>query len=259
MKEIYDFAIQLAEKAGQNTLKYFEGEYTIEQKDDDSPVTIADKTTEELIRAEIENHFPEDGILGEEFEEKPSRSGLRWVIDPIDGTKTFIHGVPLYGTLIALEQNGESQIGVVRYPPLKFTLSAMKQYGCYCNGQRCHVSKTNKLDNTSFLYTDAADIIHYFGEQALFNLLNQTALQRTWADCYGYYLVAAGKAEVMVDATLKRWDIAPMIPIIEEAGGTLTDIEYQTSNTIANCIATNGLIHQNIIDLIKNGTRGGEE
>jgi histidinol-phosphatase len=250
MKEVYEFALQLAEKAGQNTLRYFGQKMSIEQKADDSPVTIADRTTEELIRREIENHFPNDGILGEEFGEKNGTSGIRWILDPIDGTKTFIRGIPMYGTLIAVEKDGKSEIGVIHYPPLNLLLSARNGHGCFCNNDRCQISSTPSLSESTAMITDFSDILEHHGEKVLINILRKTNMQRTWADCYGYYLLATGKVDIMMDATVKIWDIAPLIPIIQEAGGTITNIHNETHIHIKNAVGTNGLLHKEFLQIL---------
>ena len=238
-------------KQEKNALRYFDEPISIEQKTDETPVTIADRSTEELIRKEIETHFPDDGILGEEFGEKPGTSGFRWILDPIDGTKTFIRGVPFFGTLIALEQNGESKIGVIELPALEITVSAMTGFGCYANGCKCQVSQTAVLAEASVMVSDISDVLRYCGENALKQLLTRTALQRTWADCYGYYLVAAGKADIAFDAIDKIWDLAPMIPIIEESGGKITDVNGYTGLSMQSSIASNSMLHPQFLEMLR--------
>lgn len=255
MKEVYDFAVQLAEKAGQNTLRYFGRCISIEHKDDASPVTIADQSTEELIRAEIEHHFPQDSILGEEFGVKEGSSGYRWILDPIDGTKTFIRGVPLYGTLIALEKEGASLIGVMNFPPLQTTISALRDGGCFRNGEPCHVSQESRLSQAALMMTSMAEIMDTFGETAFKAILSQTGMQRTWADCYGYFLVATGMAEASMDAKMKIWDIAPLIPIIQEAGGTISDKTGRISLDSPHVIASNGILHAELLHLLNSQDR----
>ena len=249
MNEIYEFAIQLAHKAGKNALSYFGEQINIDLKSDESPVTIADRSTEELIRKEIESHFPDDGILGEEFGEKPGKTSYRWILDPIDGTKTFIRGVPFFGTLIAVEKDGESIIGVADFPALDISISAMTGFGCYSNGQKCQVSETIDLIKASVMFTDAKDILQHHGEKTLINILTQTGFQRTWADCYGYYLVAVGKVDMVFDVYAKIWDIAPMIPIINEAGGKISASSGLKELSMQNIIASNKTLHPQLRNL----------
>ncbi len=250
MKELLDFAIQTAEQAGKITLKYFQSDIDIEVKPDNSPVTAADREAEDFIRQEIEKRFPDDGILGEEFGEKEGTSGFRWMLDPIDGTKSFIRGVPLYGTMIGLEKDGEPLIGVVRFPPLKQTISALKGNGCYLNLQKCAVSKTEKLANATLTMTSFGDLASDWGDKVLLRLIRKTSLHRTWGDCYGHMMVASGQADICIDTIIHLWDVTPLIPIIQEAGGVITNLNGDTSIKISNAIATNGILHDEILEII---------
>jgi histidinol phosphatase-like enzyme (inositol monophosphatase family) len=251
MKEIYDFAVQLAKQAGDNTLKYFSHNIEIITKEDHSPVTIADRSTEELIREAIENRLPDDAILGEEYGEKAGTSGFRWILDPIDGTKSFIRNVPLYGTLIAVEHNGTPVIGVMRFPPVAITVSAMKDNGCYVNEDRCQVSSTPTLSESSLMTTNVTTCMRIWGQERFINLLNGFDLHRTWGDCFGYYLLATGKVDAMIDPKMHIWDLAPLIPIVEEAGGKLTNTEGECSLQMGCSIASNGKIHKEMLQVLK--------
>ncbi len=250
MKELYEYAIELAERAGEITLEYFRTDIDIEQKADDSPVTIADRKAEEFLRQEIEKRFPDDAILGEEFGEKPGTSGRRWILDPIDGTKTFIRGVAMYGTQIGIEENGNCQIGVIRYPPNQQTLSAMENYGCYCNGRKCRVSLTDDIKQSAVSLTAFDSFLNRWGKDTLIRLLNETGMQRTWGDCYGYLLLVTGRMDIMIDSTLQIWDAAPLLRIVQEAGGKITDSDGNASLNVKNIIASNGLLHQAIMNLL---------
>ncbi len=250
MKELLDFAVQLAEQAGYITLKYFRTNLQIDSKEDDSPVTIADRSAEEFIRKEIEKRFPDDAILGEEFGEKPGTTGFRWILDPIDGTKSFIRGIYMYGTMIALEKDGESKIGVIRFPAYEETISALKGNGCSCNNDPCRVSGIDSPAQAMIVSSSFRDILQHQGETALLNIIRGTGMQRTWGDCYGYYLVANGRVEASIDAIMHIWDVAPLIPIIQEAGGTVTDVfGNPPSLTMTNMLASNGKIHKALIEL----------
>lgn len=243
VNERYEFARDIARRAGEITLKYFQTGVQVEIKDDSSPVTAADRAAEEFLRGEIEKHCPGDGIIGEEFGAIESRTGRTWILDPIDGTKSFIHGVPLYGTLVALEEGGTSRIGVIRLPPLDITLSAMEGAGCFENGRRCHVSQTPRFADATVVSSSFGDIILHQGEPALIRLMTLSKIQRTWGDCYGYYMLATGRADAAVDAVVQVWDVAPLIPIVREAGGTITDTNGNEGLSIGSVAASNGILH----------------
>lgn len=251
MKEFFEFAVVLAEAAGERTQRYFGKPIEVEAKDDESPVTIADRTTEEYLRAEIERRFPDDGILGEEFGEKPGNSGRRWILDPIDGTKSFIRGVPLYGTMIALERDGFSELGVIRFPAIGYTLGAWTGGGCWLNGQRCRVSETSHLREAMAVITDFKRLAEYRGRDVLLRFINETRMQRTWGDCYGYLMVATGKAELMFDPFVHVHDFMPMLPILSEAGGNLTNLEGEPPTDSNPVLATNGRLHEAALALFR--------
>ena len=251
MKELLDFAVHVAEEAGKITLRYFQQSFDVHIKPDQSPVTDADRSAEEYLRREIEKQFPDDGILGEEFGEKESRSGLRWLLDPIDGTKTFIRGVPLYGTLIGLESEGESLLGVVRYPPLAQTLAALCGRGCFLNGERCFVSKTRELSQAAVMMTSFEAVVKDWGPETFFAILKETGFHRTWGDCYAYMLIATGRADICFDTSMHQWDVAPLIPIIQEAGGKITNLDGAISLGVNHAIATNGLLHDVFLQLVR--------
>lgn len=251
MKELYDFAVRIAEAAGEITLRYFGKDIEVERKADASPVTVADRSAEEYLRGEIERRFPEDGILGEEFGEKPGRSGRRWTLDPIDGTKSFILGVPLYGTMIALEELGVSKLGVIRFPATGDTLGAWSGGGCFANGQSCRVSAVDDLSRSTAMTTDPKHIIEYCDKDALLRFVEGTGLQRTWGDCYGYLLVATGRADLMFDPIAHVHDFAPLIPIISEAGGRVTDLQGDIPVKSGPVLATNGRLHEAALRLFR--------
>ena len=251
MKELLEFAVQTAERAGTITLKYFQSGVDVETKPDNSPVTVADRESEDFIRAEIEKRFPDDGILGEEFGKKESKTGFRWVIDPIDGTKSFVRGVPLYGTMISLEKEGKPILGVIRFPPLNQTLAALDGCGCTVNGTPCHVSETSDLAEATLTMTSYGDMVRDWGEDALIRLTKKTGLHRTWGDCYGYLMVATGTADISLDTIVQVWDVTALIPIIQEAGGKITNLNGDTSINMTNCIATNGILHDEVLKILK--------
>jgi len=249
MNDIYDIAVRLAKEAGDITLKHFQTDVQVITKDDQSPVTIADQKTEEYIRTEINKLFPDDGIVGEEHGVESSTSGRRWIIDPIDGTQSFIRDVPLYGTLIAVEWDNAIQVGVMRFPALDITIAAQTGKGCFQNGKPCRVSTVSDIASAAVMTTSYPDIIKYQGQEAVMRLLHFTRIQRTWGDCYGYNLVASGRVDAMVDPIVKLWDYAPLIPIIREAGGTITDIHGNPSGEFTSIIAGNGKFHGELVSI----------
>jgi len=250
LEELLDFAVELGRGAGDITLQYYRKQPETSTKDDGSYVTIADRQAEKYLRRQIAERFPDDGFLGEEEGESSGRSGRRWIVDPIDGTFAFVHGVPFYGVLIAVEVAGESIIGVVNIPALGELVSAAKGLGCFLNGERARVSETTKLDDALLLSTDFAACARYGFGPAAERLQARAKASRTWGDCYGYVLLATGRADVMLDPVMNLWDCAPLLPIMEEAGGTFTDWRGVRTASGGNSIATNGLLFDEVMSVI---------
>jgi histidinol-phosphatase len=250
LKELLEFAVVLARGAGDITLNHFRKQPETSTKSDGSYVTIADREAEAYLRKQINERFPDDGIIGEEEGEVEGRSGRRWILDPIDGTFAFVHGVPFYGVLIALEIESEMSVGVVNIPALGEIVSAAQGCGCFLNGETTRVSKTEKLEDALLLSTDfRSAAYHGFGRAVDF--LQRTAkTSRTWGDCYGYVLVATGRADVMLDPVMNLWDCAPLLPIMEEAGGTFTDWRGVRTAHGGNAIATNKSLFDEVMQLI---------
>ena len=244
--DLLEFAVDLARGAGEITLQYFRKKPETSTKSDGSYVTIADREAESYLRRRIAEVFPDDGILGEEEGELQGTSGRRWILDPIDGTFAFVHGVPLYGVLIAVEIGGEMAVGVVNIPALGEIVSAAKGVGCFLNAEPARVSSTTELKDALLLSTS-------FGRGT--ELLQERAkVSRTWGDCYGYVLVATGRADVMLDPVMNLWDCAPLLPIMEEAGGTFTDWRGVRTVDGGNSIATNGVLFEEVMSLIALGS-----
>ena len=246
--ELLDIAVMLARKAGEFTLRYFRHDaLLIDRKGDGTPVTIADRGAERLIREELELLFPEDGILGEEEEEKIGTSGRRWIIDPIDGTKAFTHGVPLYTNLLALEDEQGIAVGVINVPGLGETVSAGRGLGCFCNGAPIAVNEHTDLDG-AYVSTSG------FGpwtDEALLRMKATNAHLRTWGDGYGYVLVATGRIEAMVDPVAEFYDLAPMPVILAEAGGRFTDYDGNPVAHGGSGLATNGKVHDELLAILR--------
>lgn len=250
LEQLREFAVELARGAGDITLKYFRKQPETTTKTDGSYVTIADREAETYLRRQIAERFPDDGILGEEEGESHGRSGRRWIIDPIDGTFAFVHGVPFYGVLIGLEIDGELSVGAVNIPALNEMVSAAKGLGCFLNGAPARVSNTARLEDALLLCTNFnVCASHGFGRAA--ELLQARAkTSRTWGDCYGYVLVATGRADVMLDPVMNLWDCAALLPIVQEAGGTFTDWRGVTTAHGGNSIATNGKLFDEVMGLV---------
>jgi histidinol phosphatase-like enzyme (inositol monophosphatase family) len=232
-------AAELARLAGTVALRHYRSRLTVEMKSDGSPVTIADRAAEEAARAWVRARFPHDGILGEELGEERPGAPRRWVIDPIDGTKAFIRGTPLWGSLVALCEGETVLAGAAYFPAVDEWLAAAPGAGCWWNGRRSQVSSVSVLAEATVLTTD--ERFHHNPErQAGWRALSEAAaVSRTWGDCFGYLLVATGRAEAMCDPVLSLWDAAALQPIIEEAGGTFTDWNGTRTAFGGSAVATN--------------------
>jgi histidinol phosphatase-like enzyme (inositol monophosphatase family) len=252
-----ELAIAVAREAGLLTLEYFnQGNYEVESKANDSPVTVADRRAEELLRRRIAEAFADDAIHGEEFDDRPGRSGFRWILDPVDGTKSFIHGVPLYSTLVAIEHEGRSVAGVIRIPALdECVYGAVGQGAWYVRGgappRPARVSDCPRLAEGLFVTSEVATFDR-MGRRGVYDRLQAEArLSRSWGDGYGYLLVATGRAELMVDPAMELWDAATLPPILTEAGGTFTDWQGRPKTDSGEGFATNGLVFDEVMALLE--------
>ncbi len=241
---------EVARRAGDVALSHFRKSLTIETKRDGTPVTVADREAEERAREWIEARFPDDGILGEELGTHKPNAERRWILDPIDGTKTFVRGVPLWGTLVAVAKGEEILAGAAHFPAVGEALVAAPGHGCWWNGTRCTVSAVADLGSATALITDERFAENPSRAEAWHSLSRQTAVTRTWGDCYGYLLVATGRAEIMVDDVLSPWDAAALFPIIREAGGVFTDWTGQPTAFGSNAIATNAALAEEVRRLL---------
>jgi histidinol phosphatase-like enzyme (inositol monophosphatase family) len=243
-------AAEVARKSGDVALDFFRKGVTVDIKGDGTPVTVADRTAEQTARTWIEKHFPEDGILGEEFGETRPGARRRWILDPIDGTKTFIRGVPLWGTLVAVAEGERILAGAAYFPPVGELLVAAPGAGCFWNDKPARVSSVSGLSQAVVLSTDERFLQHPERGSAWRALASKAHMARTWGDCYGYLLVATGRAEVMVDEILSPWDAAALQPIIEEAGGVFTDWTGKRTSFGGNAIATNRALDSQVRELL---------
>jgi histidinol-phosphatase len=250
LRELMETAAELAHTAGEITLRYFRRACAAERKADGSWVTLADREAEKFLRAEIERRFPDDAILGEEEGERTGRTGRRWIIDPVDGTYSFVHGVPFYGVLLALEIGDVPAVGVVNVPALGELVKAARGQGCYWNGELTKVSAINATADGLLLATDFGTCARYGFGAAAAELQQSFGARRTWGDCYGHVLVATGRAECMLDAVMNVWDCAPLLPIVEEAGGTFTDWAGRPTIRGGNAISTNGVLFDEVMRIV---------
>jgi myo-inositol-1(or 4)-monophosphatase len=223
LKNLLDFAVETAFQAGQLTLRYFQTGVQTDFKADDSPVTLADKQAEELIRSRIEKSYPDHGILGEEFGNSNEGATYRWIVDPIDGTKSFMRGVPLYGVLLGLERNGSIVLGVSYFPGIGDMVYASSGQGCYWNGRRAFVSEIKTLDRAIVSFTDFANFEKYQRSQEWQKLAKASYYRVGWSDAYGHMLVATGRCDIMLDPVMNPWDGGPFPVILREAGGYFGD------------------------------------
>lgn len=249
LDDLLHFALDAAWRAGKVTLGYFQTGVAVERKADSSPLTIADREAEQTLRDLAARYWPDHGVIGEEFGRRAGASPYTWVFDPIDGTKAFVAGVPLYANLVALLDGERPLLGVLHFPALGETVWAARGRGCFWNGRRAQVSKVDHLEN-AVLLTSALDL---FGPKqgAWDRLAKATYVQRTWGDAYGYALVATGRAEVMVDPVVELWDTAPLQVVLEEAGGHLTDWQGVATVHHREAIATNAVLHDAVLGTVR--------
>ncbi len=253
LSEFLSFTEEAARAAGALTLEYFlTDKARPEFKGDDTPVTIADRKAEQLIRERITERYPEHQIVGEEFGESQGTSSHRWIIDPIDGTKSFVHGVPLYSVLISLEIDGRVEVGCAYFPALDEMISAASGLGAHWNGKPCRVSDETQLDRAVCAHIDTA----YFGQngkgEPWERLQKAVYYNAGWCDAYGYLLVATGRAEIMLDPVMAVWDCGPFPPIFREAGGYFGDWSGNEGNINGGeALATNQALKDEVVTLLQ--------
>jgi histidinol-phosphatase len=222
LERYLDVAIDAALAAGRRTLAHFDSRVAFERKGDASPVTIADREAETILRDALGRAFPDHGIVGEEHGESGAGASHRWYLDPIDGTKSFLRGVPLYGVLVALEIEGRIEVGVAHFPALGETVTAASGLGTRLNGRRVHVRDTPRLADAFVAFTDAASFARHGRAEAWRRVQAASAYRPGWSDAYGHALVATGRLEVMLDP-VNAWDGGPFPVLLREAGGFFGD------------------------------------
>jgi myo-inositol-1(or 4)-monophosphatase len=249
--EFREFCKVMTKVSGDNIRKYFRSDLNIETKSDDSPVTVADQSTEEKLREMIMKEYPDHGILGEEFGKHNETAEYQWILDPIDGTKSFVCGAVTFGTLIALMKNGVPLLGVFHQPILNEFLLG-DNISTQLNGMDVGIKDVDSLSEAVLLATDHLGIEEFQDLPKFENLMRKVKIYRQWGDCYGYYLVATGFAHIMIDPIMSVWDTMALIPIIKGAGGIITD--YQGLDPVKgnSTVAATPNIHSQVIDILNN-------
>lgn len=246
----YDLAIDAARHAGRLALSYFDANIAIDWKQDNSPVTIADREAEAYLRTTLLGSFPDDGFLGEETGDTSGTSGFRWIIDPIDGTRSFVRGVPLWGTLVGLEYKSEQIAGVADVPALGHTYHALRGNGAFRNDRSIHVSDVSTLSTAHLFYSSVSWFVKAGRTDEFLRLAALTERQRGFGDFYGFVLVAQGSGELMVEAGVHAWDVAALKAIVEEAGGRFSDWDGRPDIYSPNVIVSNGKLHDEALRIL---------
>ena len=241
-------ALELAEAADAITMKHFRAaSLAVRTKSDQSPVSEADEAVERTLREMLQRARPDDGILGEEFGVSGETwsgglSARRWILDPIDGTKNYVRGIPIFGTLIALQENGRIVVGVVSAPALARRWWASRGDGAFCNGDPIRVSRVDAIEN--------AYLSSYALDEKYLNLARRTARPLAFSDFWSHMLVAEGALDIAVEPKLAVWDVAPLGIIVEEAGGRFTDLQGNARIDGGNGVSTNGLLHDAVLEAL---------
>jgi histidinol-phosphatase len=249
-KNRYEVAVDAARKGGELALGYFDTGVTVEWKHDASPVTVADREAELLLRKELLAKFPGDAFLGEESGNQAGTTGYRWIIDPIDGTRNFVRGIPLWGTLVGLEYQGECIAGVAAAPALGLSYRALRGDGAYRGDRRLRVSEIGKLADAQVFYSTVGWFVRAGCQEAFLELSAKTQRQRGFGDFYGFVLVAQGSGEVMVEHGVHAWDVAAIKPIVEEAGGRFSNWDGGVDIHRPDILVTNGKLHEEVLAIL---------
>lgn len=249
IKEFQPFCKLLSKKSSEIIRQYFRMPFDVEIKSDNSPVTVADKKSEEVMRKLIYQEFPDHGIIGEEFGREKTDSDFVWVLDPIDGTKSFMCGALSFGTLISLLYKNKPVLGVINHPILNEFLIGDND-NCLLNDIPVRIKQKEKLSEAVLLTTDHLNIKKYQNAEKFDKLINSVWLYRNWGDCYGYYLVATGFADIMIDPIMSIWDSMALIPIINGAGGVITDYNGNDPVKGNSIIAASPKLHSQVLEIL---------
>ncbi len=247
----YELALEVTHAAAKHALGFFDGTFKVETKADMSPVTIADRESELLLRKAITKVFPDDGFLGEEFGDTAGTTGYRWIMDPIDGTRSFVRGIPVWGTLVGLEYKGELIAGVAEAPAMGQYWHALRGNGAFRGDKPIHVSDSSDLKQALVFYSGMQWFVEAGASDIFWDLCQKTDRQRGFGDFYGFVLVAQGSGEMMVEYGVHAWDVAALIPIVEEAGGRMTTWDGTSSIDRPDSLATNGKLHDKVLDILR--------
>jgi histidinol-phosphatase len=248
----YDAAVEAARVAGKHALSHFDCGIECEWKPDHSPVTKADREAETILRTALLQAFPNDGFFGEEFGELPGTSGFRWIVDPIDGTRSFVRNIPIWATLIGLEYRGEQIAGVACLPAMGgVTYRALRGDGAFRDERRIHVTDVPNLDDAVMFYSSLSWFAKAGREPHFLALAKQTQRQRGFGDFYGFVLVAQGSGELMVEHGVHFWDVAGLKVIVEEAGGRFSNWANEVTIHSPDVIASNGKLHEVALNILR--------
>ena len=257
LQELMEAAAQVAVIASRVATSFVTRGFSVDLKSDGSPVTAADRAAELAAREWIGSRFPRDAIVGEEFGTERAGAERRWYIDPIDGTRSFVRGVPLWGTLVALCEGEHVLAGAAVLSLGEDVICAAPGCGTWWNGSRCTVSSVERLDEALVLTTDESFPHSPSAGEGWKRVQRRASMSRSWGDCYGYFLVATGRAEAMADARLAEWDAACFLPIIREAGGVVTSWDGSASRFAGNLVATNAGIDRELRGLLTGDDASG--
>jgi histidinol-phosphatase len=260
LRRLLDLALAIADEADEIALAHFRRDVEVKQKPDRTYVTAADTAIERLVRERISLAHPDHGFVGEEYGTEAGGGRARWYVDPIDGTHNYIRGIPVFGLLLALEIDGELGLSVMSAPALRERWYARRGGGAWAVGaagqegpRRIHVSSVERLEDAQIVYGSWQDLETTGRAPGFQGLLRDAWRERGFGDFWGYALVAEGAADVMVEADVSTWDLAAPFVIVEEAGGRMTDFDGQRRIDTRTVLATNGRLHDEVLDRVVGG------
>lgn len=256
LRELLEFAVDVTREAGRLTLRYFQESPEVELKADDTPVTVADRAAEELLRERIGRAFPSHGVLGEEFGEQIGSEPARWILDPIDGTFAFVSGVPLYTNLVGLEWQGEMVLGVIYAPALDEIAYGATSLGARWNDRPARVSDVATLSEARLATTSTQLLAAHGRESAYSRLRDRCQTDRGWADAYAFLLLASGRVDIVIEPITSVWDTAAPRAVVVAAGGSFTDWRGNATHLAPEALATNGNLLEAALDALEPTSAG---
>ena len=253
MSQFLTVALEAAKNAEEIITSYYTGDtMKVEMKADETPVTLADRGAEKIIRETIKQAFPDHGFLGEEYGIEEGDSPYVWIIDPIDATKNYIRKIPIFGTQIALMKGAELILGVSNAPLLNEILYAEAGGGAFLNGEPISVSNVTHPEEAMVCHGGLKWFVEKGTFPGIYDFINDAARTRGFGDFYMYHLVASARADAVIEAAISIWDIAAITVIVREAGGKVTDIRGQAiTKETDSLVATNGVLHNTVLDYFK--------